>query len=212
MLSVIKKIYRFFKLNNELKLDIKDEEGIKISDLVNDLHNKLNDSNESLNKVGLKYIESYFYIDKEYDAKKKTRRTIDELKKSIKSNDNNLSMKLLSDLENSFGTNYCFIDEGAVQYRPKMVSIISKDHSNVNKETYIPLFLMNNNSLLKINDINIDMNVNFIRKENEEIYVKLVTEKNKNDKTVNIKLSFKPEGNQEYLNNLILKYNKILCS
>ncbi|MEW6982672.1 hypothetical protein AAD001_08475 [Colwelliaceae bacterium 6471] len=199
------------------------ESDIKFSALIQNIQNNIVQANESLECVGLKYIEQFFDKEPTRDTTKVINHKFSAIESVLESGDTDTASKLLLDLKADVNGLNEHSTGKAANYRPKMMSFempVLKNGVWVTEEMTMPLLALSPVQLPKIKELTFTSTLQNIQHEGEDVYVRLIKEhgnENKKKKLADenvteLKISIGSEQSAAELNDVIAHYEQILRS
>lgn len=201
------------------------ESDIKFSALIQSIQNDIIEANQSLECVGIKYIEQFFDKEPEANLIERINQKLNVIEKVLDGGDSHTANNLLLDLKadvNELNT------PGAGKlsnYRPKMTSFdmpVFKNGVWLAEPISVPLLALSPIPIPKIKELTFTSTVQSVQHEGEDIYVRLIQNehalnkrKKKNiqdEKVTELKISIRPDQSSEELNDVITHYEQILRS
>tara|TARA_R110001583_G_scaffold192509_2_gene359071 strand:- start:28 stop:720 length:693 start_codon:yes stop_codon:yes gene_type:complete len=202
---------------------------IKFSALIKNIQNNIVEANQSLECVGIKYIEQFFDKEPEPNKVKVINHKFNAIEKVLNAGDTHIANKLLLDLKadvNGLNTS----SEGKVtNYRPKMMSFempVFKNGVWTAEAMTIPLLALSPIPMPKIKELTFTSTLQNIQHEGDEVYVRLFQnehvlnksknknkdkeKKSQNENITQLKISIRPEQTSADLNDVITHYEQIL--
>ena len=181
-MRLINAIKRFFgratgaeKTSASLQVEPSD---IKFSMLVKSIHEDLQAANQSLQGVGLKYVEAFFNCEMAPQTETSIRQKINELEVVLGEGKQAKSQQLLKVLKQEFET---FKDDpAAVKYSPVMAEFALPTNATDSDETgklKIPLLALAHFPLPRLTAVNVTSKLHNIKHIGDELYVKFTTAK-----------------------------------
>ncbi len=214
------KVLRFFGIgasSHEAKEEVLEQKEIKFSSLVESIHSDLTAANESLQGVGLKYIERFFDKPLSEAQEQNLVNKIERITESLEQGDKEQSQTLLASLKNEVK------QENAEdrQYKPKMVKLDMPVLNNgvwQSQQISVPLLTLAPLSVPQITSCTIKSKLETIKQQDDDVYVKVLssTQNNKRKLTIDpshvteLVLSIEPSQSETELEELISQYKKNL--
>lgn len=195
------------------------ESDIKFSTLIQQIQNDIIIANESLECVGLEYIEQFFNKKPKADILKRLNYKMSAIEKNLDSGDiqsaNNLLVALKSDINELNDP----AQNDSQELCPKMTSFEMPVYENGFWKTElisVPLLALSPIALPKIKELTFSSDIQNVLHENEELYLRLkknkYTTKKKTNEPTKLKISITPELSSDELNDVITHYKKLLTS
>jgi hypothetical protein len=200
------------------------ESDIKFSALIQKIQTDIIQANQSLDCVGLEYIEQFFYKKPKADLLEKVNYKFNAIEEALKAEDLRaadsllLSLKVdvneLNDPSTGLSNEYC----------PKKASFeIPVFKNNIWDVEYIkvPLLALSPITIPKIKELTFTSNIQSIQQDGEDLYVSIAQENNEtqkgkenhlDDSITELKISISPEQSNDELTNVITQYEQILRS
>jgi len=198
---------------------------IKFSALIKSIQNNIVEANQSLECVGLKYIEQFFDMEPEPNMVKVINHKLNAIEKVLDSGDIPTANKLLLDLKADVNGLHESAKGITTNYRAKMTSFempVFKNGVWIAEAMTIPLLALSPMVIPKIKELTFTSTLQNIQHEGEDVYVRLyqdehVSNKKKNkhkkltDKSVTeLKISISPEQSSGEINDVITHYEQLL--
>lgn len=223
-MSFLTKILRIFNGNVEQK-KVHHEADIKFSALIQNIQKNIIDANQSLECVGIKYIEQFFDKEPAVDKVAEFNNKLDALETELVAGDISAANKVLVDLKgqvNSLTIN----DEGeVVHYRPRMTSFdfpVLQDGEWRTEVLSIPLFALSPMQVPKITALTFTSKVNHVQHVGDDVYVRFPQKDShslwgkkkalNDDNATELKILINPEESSSNLNEVITQYEQVLRS
>ncbi len=195
------------------------ESDIKFSTLIQQIQSDIIKANESLECVGLEYIEQFFNKKPKADILKRLNYKMSAIEKTLNSGDlpsaNNLLIALKSDIRElndpSLSTSH--------ELCPKMTSFEMPIYENGTWKTEfisVPLLALSPVTIPKIKELTFSSDIQNVLHENQELYLRLKKNKYTTKKTAHVpaelKISITPELSSDEVNDVITHYKELLTS
>ena len=223
-MNIINKIFNFFNAKHESKQTIQAED-IKFSSLIKRINQNIIDANESLEYIGLKYIEQYFDQQPEVDRVDKIHHKLGVLEKQLNSGNIGAANVLIDDLKNNVTQLKNPIQSNSRSYSPKMTSFeipVFKGGLWQTEVLKIPLFLLFPLQIPQIKQLTLTSKLQKVGHHDDEIYVRFMHDKPASkwrkskiptdENIAEIKIAIQPERSKQQLDDVISHYEKILGS
>jgi hypothetical protein len=198
-------------------------EDINFSNLIKNIQKNAVIANQSMDRMGIEYIEQFFYKTSNVEEKKKLSSLFNELQQALAAGDMSTANELLlviKPLVENESTNKAFNDE---TYQPKMASFempVLKDDTWINQQIEVPLLALLPVYPLEIKEFTFSATFEYVKSVGEEVYVRLLQGNehprtdgsNKDNSATEVKISFSPQQSFTELNDVITQYKNILRS
>ncbi|MBL4940589.1 MAG: hypothetical protein JKY81_02870 [Colwellia sp.] len=227
-MSFFNEIFRFFSGKTEKKQTLHKSD-IKFSALIKSIQHNIIEANQSLECVGIKYIEQFFDKEPEPNRVKVINHKFQAIEKVLDAGDARTANKLLLDLKADVNALNSSGAGKATNYRPKMTSFeipVLKNGVWTAKVMTIPLLALSPVSMPKIKELTFTSTLQNIQHEGDDVYVRLLQDghaannskkkskkkKVKSENVTEIKILISPEQSKAELNDVITHYEQLLRS
>jgi hypothetical protein len=223
-MNLVSKLMQIFSGKTEAKKVLLTND-IKFSALIQNIHKNVIEANESLEYVGIKYIEQFF--EKEISANKvdDIHQKLTVLEKKLETGDTKSATSLIVDLKEEVNHLHRPIKGEVINYRPKMTSFevpVFKSGVWRTEAINVPLLSLTPMQLPKIKALTFTSKVQNVQHEGDDVYVRFLKseppsrwrkrEKVSNDNVTELKISIEPEQSSAKLNEVITHYEQVLRS
>lgn len=198
---------------------------MKFSALIQSIQRDMLEANQSLECVGIKYIEQFFDKEPDVNRVKDINNKFNVIEKVLDRGDTHQVNKLLLDLKSDVNGISTHSEGDTPHYRPKMTTFEIPtliDGVWAKEKIMIPLLALSPVSIPKIKALTIKSTLQSIHHEDEEVYVRLVQDEvnskrkrkakkediNNNETTLEISIT--PEQSRSELQDVITHYEQIL--
>lgn len=221
-MNLLTKIMQIFNKNTEQKKVLLKND-IKFSTLIQNIQKDVIEANESLEFIGLKYIEQFFEKEPETNKVEEISEKLTALEKQLSTGNNEAANKMIVDLKADVTRLTTSNENEVIHYRPKMTSfevpIFKNGHWRTEALT-VPLFSLSQVQIPKIKELTFTSTVQNVQHEGEDVYVRFRQNepvsrwrRNKllnNEQMTEIKISIQPENHSDNVNDVIAHYEQVL--
>jgi len=184
LISVIKRFFGRATVAEKTSANLQVEPSdIKFSTLIKSIHEDLQAANQSLQGVGLKYVEAFFNCEMASQTETSIRQKINELEVLLGEGKHAKSQQLLKVLKQEFES---FKDDPAAKkYSPVMTEFELPTSATDSKEAgklKIPLLALAHFPLPRLTAVNVTSKLHSIKHIGDELYVKFTTAKQSKSK------------------------------
>ena len=221
-MNFLTKIIQTFKGGTSPKKVVM-ENDIKFSALIKNIQQNIIDANESLEFVGIKYIEQFFDKTPEVNQLEVINKQVADLESELSEGNTKSANELVAELKANVTRLHTPDKGGVIHYRPKMTSFEIPTFVNGvwQKEVLtVPLFTLSPIQVPKINALTFTSKVQNVQHDDNEVYVRFLQHKpaswwrkNKsvpNENVTELKISINPETSSAKLHDEIARYEQIL--
>lgn len=223
-MSFFTKILQRFTGKAEKK-EVLHESDIKFSALIQSIQSDIVKANESLDCVGLKYIEQFFDKEPESikaeDSLKIINDKFNAIEKVLDTGEALIANQLLQDLKSDVNCLNTSNEDEKTSYRPKMTSFevpVFKDGVWSTKAMNVPLLALSPVQMPKIKELTFTSTLQTIQHEGEDVYVRIFQDEKASHKkkkvqkknVTELKISITPEQSSSELNDVITHYEELL--
>lgn len=198
---------------------------IKFSALIQNIHKDIIEANESLEYVGIKYIEQFFEKAPDVNKIEDINRKLDVLEKQLDTGDTDAANKLIGDLKEDVISLNSPIEGEIVNYRPKMASFeVPVFNRGVwrTESLNVPLFSLTPIQIPKIKTLTFTSKIQHVQHEGDDVYVRLLKNESpsrwrkpktvSNENITELSISIHPEQSSSQLDEVITQYEQVLRS
>ena len=218
------------------KPEILHQSDIKFSALIQNIQSDIIKANQSLECVGIKYIEQFFDKKPATNNVNTINNKFNAIGKTLDAGDTQTANKLLLDLKDDMNALHKSSEGTGTHYLPKMTTFEMPMLLNgvwINETKTIPLLALSPIAMPKIKALTFTSSLENIHLEEEEVYVRLFQNNNNssnkhstktrnrnrnrnrnkklaNDNLTTLEISISPEQSSAELNEVITHYEQIL--
>lgn len=220
-------IFSYFGAENTKKVmqtKVAGEADVKFSALIRSIHKDMISANQSLQCVGLKYIEEFFHEIPSPESQQQLTGTIDEISDLLAQGETQKSRRLLQRLKQDIERDKRTTSAGA-HFEPLMtafdVPVLSEGEWQT-KTLNVPLLALAPLSLPTIQEFTLTSKLQSLERRGEDIYVKFLptnnsrsfwhSQKAKQDWATELTFSISPQQTDSEIEDLISHYQALLCS
>lgn len=226
-MSIFTGFFQYFSGKTKQKETLH-ESDIKFSALIQSIQSDIVEANQSLECVGIKYIEQFFDKEPEANLIERINQKLNVIEKVLDVGDSQTANNLLLDLKVDVNELSSSSAGKLANYRPKMTSFempVFKNGVWVSESISVPLLVLSPIPMPKIKELTFTSTVQRVQHEGEDIYVRLMQDDNasnkrnkrkkrniQDEKVTELKISITPEQSSEELKDVITHYEQILRS
>lgn len=219
-----KLIQMFHGKTQEEKVLLKND--IKFSALIQNIHKDIIEANESLEYVGIKYIEQFFEKEPDVNKIENINRKLDALEKQLDTGNTDAANKTIVDLKEDVINLNSPIKKGeANNYRPKMASFeVPVFNRGVwrTESLNVPLFSLTPMQIPKIKALTFTSKIQNVQHEGDDVYVRFLQNESPSrwrkpktgskENITELTISIHPEQSSTQLDEVITHYEQVLRS
>jgi len=221
-MNYFKQLYQYFTKSRAKPKTASSDECLKFSELIENIQKNVVNANQSLEGIGLKYIEKFFEQDVSVNEKKNLIEQCDFIEQALSTSDVTASKQALQKLRQSINDAAQNTQGNGFTYRPKMAAFkmpICQNGVWSNELMEIPLFALSPVPNLKVKELTFSSVFEYVKNEGDDIYVRFLPQVNDDlhqeqavpsDKGTQVSIAFSPEQSVKELKDVIAHYQHLL--
>jgi|GEM_PF-5992687 len=221
-MNYFKQLYQYITKSRAKPKTASSDECLKFSELIENIQKNVVNANQSLEGIGLKYIEKFFEQDVSVNEKKNLIEQCDFIEQALSTSDVTASKQALQKLRQSINDAAQNTQGNGFTYRPKMAAFkmpICQNGVWSNELMEIPLFALSPVPNLKVKELTFSSVFEYVKNEGDDIYVRFLPQVNDDlhqeqavpsDKGTQVSIAFSPEQSVKELKDVIAHYQHLL--